>query len=160
MPQRGLAARLGWLLRDHAKRVWDNSGEDNIFFLAGGIAFDVLFGAIPFLLMLIGVFGIVLSKVVDDPRKAVVDYIVNILPPTESVVARTYQIVDAVLQGRTSFGVIASQPSSRGLASIAPATSPTPVMARAWSRSGTRIGHGVSRPRPSAWRPVKPLLSN
>src|SRR6185503_11929050 len=61
--------------------LYTKAGEDNIFFLAGGIAFDVLFGAIPFLLMLIGVFGIVLSKVVDDPRKAVVDYIVNILPP-------------------------------------------------------------------------------
>ena len=37
VPQRGLPARLGWLLRDYAKRVWDNSGEDNVFFLAGGI---------------------------------------------------------------------------------------------------------------------------
>ena len=26
-------------------------------------------------------------------------------------------------------------------------------------RIGTRIGHGVNRPRPSAWRPVKPVSS-
>ena len=52
MPQRGLAARVGWLLRDYAKRVWDNSGEDNVFFLAGGIAFNILLAAVPFFLLL------------------------------------------------------------------------------------------------------------
>ena len=52
MPQRGLPARLGWLLRDYAKRVWDNSGEDNVFFLAGGIAFNILLAAVPFFLLL------------------------------------------------------------------------------------------------------------
>jgi membrane protein len=90
---------------DFVAHLYTKAGEDDIFFLAGGIAFDVLFAAIPFLLMLVGFFGIVLSHVVSDPRKAAVDYIVTILPPTESVVHRTYQIVDAVLAGRTSFGV-------------------------------------------------------
>jgi membrane protein len=86
--------------------LYTKAAEDNIFFLAGGIAFDVLFGAIPFLLMLVGIFGIVLAQVVDDPSKAVIDYVVNILPPSETVVARTDAIVDTVLAGRTSFGVL------------------------------------------------------
>jgi membrane protein len=91
---------------DFVNHLFRKAAEDDIFFLAGGIAFDVLFGAIPFLLMLVGIFGIVLARVVQDPRKAAVDYIVTILPPTESVVRRSYQIVDVVLGGRTSFGVI------------------------------------------------------
>ncbi|HEX8903999.1 MAG TPA: YihY/virulence factor BrkB family protein [Longimicrobiaceae bacterium] len=91
---------------DFITHLYVKAGEDEIFFLAGGIAFDVLFGAIPFLLMLVGIFGMVLSNVVEDPRKAAVDYILTILPPTESVVRRSYQIVDAVLAGRTSFGII------------------------------------------------------
>jgi len=49
VPQRSLAARLGWLLRDYAKRVWDNSGEDNVLFLAGGIAFNIILAALPFI---------------------------------------------------------------------------------------------------------------
>ncbi len=61
---------------------------------------------------------------------------------------------------RTSLGVIVSQPSIRGLASIAPATSPMPVIARAWRRSGTRIGQGVNFPRPSARTSTKPVSSN
>ena len=51
MPQRPLHLRIGWTLRDYAKRVWDNSGEDNIFFLAGGIAFNILLAAVPFVLL-------------------------------------------------------------------------------------------------------------
>jgi len=86
-------------------RLYLKAGEDNIFFLAGGIAFDVVFGAIPFLLMLVGIFGIVLSRVV-DPTKAVVDYLFTILPPSQAVVDRTDAIVDSVIAGRTSFGVL------------------------------------------------------
>jgi membrane protein len=52
MTQRPLLTRLGWSLRDYVKRVWDNSGEDNIFFLAGGIAFNILLAAIPFFLLI------------------------------------------------------------------------------------------------------------
>jgi membrane protein len=32
--------------------VWDNSGEDNVLFLAGGIAFNILLAALPFMLLL------------------------------------------------------------------------------------------------------------
>lgn len=36
---------------DYVRRVWDNSGEDDIFFLAGGISFNILLAIIPFLLL-------------------------------------------------------------------------------------------------------------
>ena len=101
-------AALARVLRgggDFITRLYVKAGEDNIFFLAGGIAFDVLFGAIPFLLMLVGIFGLVLSRVV-DPTKAVVDYLFTILPHSQTLVARTDRIVDTVIAGRTSFGVL------------------------------------------------------
>jgi membrane protein len=43
---------FAWTLRDYAKRVWDNSGEDNVLFLAGGIAFNLILAAVPFILLL------------------------------------------------------------------------------------------------------------
>lgn len=52
MAKRSLFATVGWTLRDYAKRVWDNSGEDNVLFLAGGIAFNILLAALPFTLLL------------------------------------------------------------------------------------------------------------
>ena len=41
-----------WTARDYIKRVWDNSGEDNVLFLAGGIAFNILLAALHFVLLL------------------------------------------------------------------------------------------------------------
>lgn len=40
-------------LADYARRVWDNAGEDNVFFLAGGIAFNLLLAIVPFTLLLV-----------------------------------------------------------------------------------------------------------
>src|SRR5438477_7004390 len=51
-PSRSPFTSLGWTLRDYAKRVWDNSGEDNVLFLAGGIAFNIILAAFPLILLL------------------------------------------------------------------------------------------------------------
>jgi len=53
LPGRPFYVSLGWTIRDYAKRVWDNSGEDNVLFLAGGIAFNILLAAVPFVLLVI-----------------------------------------------------------------------------------------------------------
>ncbi len=52
MAGRPFIVSLGWTLRDYAKRVWDNSGEDNVLFLAGGVTFNLLLAALPFILLL------------------------------------------------------------------------------------------------------------
>ena len=45
MPRRSLPKRIAWTLRDYAKRVWDHAAENNVLFLAGGIAFNILLAA-------------------------------------------------------------------------------------------------------------------
>jgi membrane protein len=81
MPRRPLLIRLGWSLRDYAKRVWDNAGEDNIFFLAGGIAFNILLAAIPFLLLL-GTGLAYLLNTSTDASSAEIGAIIDRLLPT------------------------------------------------------------------------------
>jgi membrane protein len=49
--ERPFYVSLGWTVRDYAKRVWDNSGEDNVLFLAGGVAFNIILAAVPFILL-------------------------------------------------------------------------------------------------------------
>jgi len=53
MAERPFYISLGWTARDYVKRVWDNSGEDNVFFLAGGVAFDIILAAVPFVLLVV-----------------------------------------------------------------------------------------------------------
>ena len=81
MPQRGLPARLGWLLRDYSKRVWDNSGEDNVFFLAGGIAFNILLAAVPFFLLLATGLVYLLNQSPDTTSAEVLQIVDKFLPP-------------------------------------------------------------------------------
>lgn len=51
MAHRPWYRRLWFGLLDYSRRVWDNSGEDNIFFLASGISFNILLAIVPFLLL-------------------------------------------------------------------------------------------------------------
>ncbi|HYW05749.1 MAG TPA: YhjD/YihY/BrkB family envelope integrity protein, partial [Longimicrobium sp.] len=91
---------------DFVRRVWNKAGEDDIFFLAGGIAFNLLLAAGPFILLLVGIFSYVLQQMVDDPRKAAVDYVLSVLPPSQGVVTATRSIVGRILEGGASFGAI------------------------------------------------------
>ena len=81
MAQRGLLARLGWTVRDYAKRVWDNSGEDNVFFLAGGIAFNLLLAAVPFFLLLATGLIYLLNQSPDVTSGEVISIVDKFLPP-------------------------------------------------------------------------------
>jgi membrane protein len=90
---------------DFSRRVYQKAGDDDIFFLAGGIAFNVLVAALPFLLLLIAVFGYVLKTAVDDPEQTAVNYVLSILPPSQRIVALTRALVRQVVAGRTQFGI-------------------------------------------------------
>jgi membrane protein len=73
--------RIAWTLRDYAKRVWDNSGEDNIFFLAGGIAFNTLLAAVPFFLLLVAGLGYILDQSAEVSIHEVSALVDRLLPP-------------------------------------------------------------------------------
>jgi len=79
--QRPLLTRIGWTLRDYAQRVWDNSGEDNIFFLAGGIPFTLLLAAVPFFLLLAAGLAYLLNQSTDVSSAEINTIIDRFLPP-------------------------------------------------------------------------------
>jgi membrane protein len=103
---RGALVRLFYGIREFAARVYRKAGQDDVFFLAGGIAFNVLLGAIPFLLLLISIFGYVLQATVTDPQQAAIDYVLRILPASERVLEFTRERVEEVVGERTRFGVL------------------------------------------------------
>ena len=81
MAKRPIYSKVYWTLRDYAKRVWDNAGEDNIFFLAGGIAFNILLAAVPFVLLLVSGLATLLNHSEDQTFLDVVAIIDSLLPP-------------------------------------------------------------------------------
>ena len=87
-------------------RVYDKAGQDDIFFLAGGIAFNILLGAIPFFLLLVAIFGYVLRAAVEDPQQAVIDYVFTILPSSNRIEEFVRSQIDRLLEGTFNFGVV------------------------------------------------------
>jgi membrane protein len=67
---------------DFVRRVYKKAEQDNIFFLAGAIAFNVLVAVIPLALTAVGVAGFFLQARADlgDPALPVVNYLLQALP--------------------------------------------------------------------------------
>jgi membrane protein len=84
MAKRPLLVDFGWTLRDYVKRVWDNSGEDNVLFLAGGIAFNLILAALPFVLLLAAgvtyLLPLVVRSVEVNSTQTVFDFIDRLMP--------------------------------------------------------------------------------
>ena len=98
---------LGWTSRDYVKRVWDNAGENNVLFLAGGIAFNILIAAIPFLLLMVSGLTYLLPAITDlTPARAVHQFIEQLLPLQSATAGEwVHKVVDDVIQTRTSVTV-------------------------------------------------------
>jgi membrane protein len=81
MSGRPILHRLWWAVKDYARRLWDVAGEDNISFLAGGIAFNLLLAAVPFILLLLSGLGYLLHESPEQSSSTVWSFIENLMPP-------------------------------------------------------------------------------
>jgi membrane protein len=92
---------LRWTTWDYVKRIWDNSAEDNVLFLAGGIAFNILLAAIPFFLLLItGVTYLVPAITRVDSGVAIHQFLDRLLPTAGGTTA--HRLIDDVMRTRGS----------------------------------------------------------
>ncbi|HKG95678.1 MAG TPA: YihY/virulence factor BrkB family protein [Gemmatimonadaceae bacterium] len=106
MPHRPLAIQLGWTLRDYAKRVWDNSGEDNIFFLAGGIAFNILLAIVPFVLLLVSGTAYLLNQSEESSIAEVYAVVDRLLPPNPTTgESPVHQLLGDIISARGPVGL-------------------------------------------------------
>jgi membrane protein len=104
--RRPLLSRVAWTLRDYAKRVWDNAGEDNIFFLAGGIAFNIMLVAVPFVLLLVSGLATLLNHSADQTFADVTAIIDSLLPPhAETTESPVHTMLIDIIRTRGAVGV-------------------------------------------------------
>lgn len=106
MPVRPRLVRLGWTLRDYAKRVWDNSGENNVLFLAGGVAFNILLAVVPFFLLIVTGAALLLDQSPATVTTTISALLGELLPREAADLERTIQgILAEIVGARTSVGV-------------------------------------------------------
>ena len=107
MAERPWYISLRWTTFDYLKRIWDNSAEDNVLFLAGGIAFNILLAAIPFFLLLItGLTYLVPAITRVDSGVAIHEFIDRLLPLQSASGGTTvHKMIDDVMRTRSSVTV-------------------------------------------------------
>jgi membrane protein len=89
-------------------RLWEKTFEDEVFFMAGAVAFNLLLAMIPLIVLGVGVTGFVLSTKV-DAAQAVVSLLQENLPQvagSEELTALVRTIADGLLAQRTSLTVV------------------------------------------------------
>ena len=109
MPQRSLPVRAWWIFRDYSKRVWDNSGEDNVFFLAGGIAFNILLAAVPFFLLLAAGLTYIFGQSAAASSVEINALLDRLLPPhAEGPDSPLHMLMDDIVKTRGAVGILSA----------------------------------------------------
>ena len=92
---------FGWTARDYLKRVWDHAAENNVLFLAGGIAFNILLAAVPFFLLLVTGLTYLLPAVTRlDPTIATTEFVERLLPSTGPAGTWVHDILVDIVKAR------------------------------------------------------------
>lgn len=74
------ATRLRDTVVDYARRLWAKGDEDDLFFLAGGVAYNILLAGVPFFLLLIAGIGYLLDRPEADSTRDVLEFLGRLLP--------------------------------------------------------------------------------
>ena len=98
--------RFAETVADYAKRIWISSGEDKVFFLAGGIAFNILLAAVPFVLLCIAGLTFLLHLTPDASLKEVLALVDRFLPPhNETPDAPVHRLIADIMKARDAIGL-------------------------------------------------------
>lgn len=95
--------------RDFVLRVVSKAEEDNIFFMAGAITFNLLVAFVPLILLSIGISGFILTSRFPDPKSVLIPFLLGNLPSVGGeidLVSRVRSVVDALLQERAGFSLV------------------------------------------------------
>jgi membrane protein len=96
-------------LWDYVRRVWLAQGEDNVFFLAAGIAFNLLLVVLPFVLLVIAGLAIILRRTAAASIAEVHQVLDVLLPPhAEGLSSPIHNLLDDLIRGRGTVGIYAA----------------------------------------------------
>lgn len=82
--RRSWLRRTGAYVMDVGRGVYRKGAQDEIFFLAGAISFNVLVAFIPLLITVVGIAGVVLGRLGADAQQALLVYLDQTIPQAVS----------------------------------------------------------------------------
>ncbi|HEX6314914.1 MAG TPA: YhjD/YihY/BrkB family envelope integrity protein [Gemmatimonadaceae bacterium] len=91
---------------DYFRRIWHHSAEDDLLFLASGVAFGILLAALPFGLLLMSVLAFALNESPERTAMSVHQLLDTLLPQhSGSTEESVHELINGVLQSRSALGI-------------------------------------------------------
>jgi membrane protein len=89
--ERSVRRRSGFAaVQDFLRRVYASAADDNIFFMAGAIAFNILVAIVPMILAALGIAGLAIRARSADPGSFILGYVNEALPGALTAVNQTF----------------------------------------------------------------------
>jgi membrane protein len=97
---------FGASVADYLRRIWHHSAEDDLLFLASGVAFGILLAALPFGLMVMSVLATLLNDTPEHTALSVHQLLDMLLPlHTGAMEESVRALIDGVLATRGALGI-------------------------------------------------------
>ncbi|MEE2897046.1 MAG: YihY/virulence factor BrkB family protein [Gemmatimonadota bacterium] len=100
---------LRYRVGEFTRCLWQKSVEDDVFFMAGAIAFNMLVALVPLLILGIGLTGYILSARFGDPTDAILALVADNLPQAGDGVVLVEALrapITSMVERRTGFTVV------------------------------------------------------
>jgi membrane protein len=97
---------LGAAVADYLRRIWHHSADDDLLFLASGVAFGILLAALPFALLVMSGLATVLNETPERTALSVHQLLDTLLPRhSEATEESVHALINDVLQSRGALGI-------------------------------------------------------
>ena len=97
---------FGAAVADYLRRIWHHSAEDDLLFLASGVAFGILLAALPFGLLVMSVLATLLNDTPEHTALSVHQLLDMLLPRhTGPMEASVHALINGVLASRGALGI-------------------------------------------------------
>ncbi len=91
--------------------MYQKSAEDNVFFMAGAISYNLLIAVVPLFLLVVGLWGYVLRARYGDPSEVIVRLLENYIPAVGGdidLMAEMGSAINGLVAGRAGYSVVGS----------------------------------------------------
>ena len=91
---------------DYIRRIWHHAADDDLLFLASGVAFGILLAALPFVLLVMSGLATLLKETPERTALTVHQLLDTLLPSHSDVVEQSvHGLIDGVLQSTGALGI-------------------------------------------------------
>ena len=96
---------FGAAVADYLRRIWNHSADDDLLFLASGVAFGILLAALPFMLLIMSGLATLLQATPERTALTVHQLLDTVLPRHGATEQSVHALINGVVETRGALGI-------------------------------------------------------